>query len=34
MDSDSYELTIEGIPYPFYADEFSHHVQADEERFK
>jgi hypothetical protein len=32
MDSDSYELTIEGIPYPFYADEFPHHVQADEER--
>lgn len=33
MDSDSYELTIEGIPYPFYGDEFPHHVKADEERF-
>ena len=34
MDSDSFELTIEGIPYPFYADEFPHHVKADEDRFK
>jgi hypothetical protein len=34
MDSDSYELTIEGIPYPFYEDEFPHHVKSDEERFK
>ena len=33
MDSDSYELTIEGIPYPFYGDEFPHHVKADDERF-
>jgi hypothetical protein len=34
IDSDSYELTIEGIPYPFYGDEFPHHVRAYEERFK
>ena len=34
MDGDSFELTIEGIPYPFYGDEFPHHVRADEERFK
>jgi hypothetical protein len=33
MDSDSYELTIEGISYPFYGDEFPHHVKADEKRF-
>jgi len=34
MDSDVFELTIEGIPYPFYRDEFPHHVKADQERFK
>lgn len=34
IDSESFELTIEGIPYPFYGDEFPHHVRADEERFK
>ncbi len=33
MDSDSYELTIEGIPYPFYAEEFPTHVRASERRF-
>jgi hypothetical protein len=30
--TDSSEITIEGIPYPFYGDEFPHHVKADEER--
>jgi hypothetical protein len=34
MDWDSFELTIEGIPYPLYGDEFPHHVKAEEERFK
>ena len=34
MESDIFELTIEGIPYPFYGDEFPHHVKADEERFQ
>ena len=34
MDSATYELTIEGIPYPFYGDEFPHHVKEDKERFK
>ena len=32
--TDSSEVTIEGIPYPFYGEEFSHHVKADAERFK
>lgn len=31
MQSDLFELTIEGIPYPFYEDEFPHHVRAYEE---
>jgi hypothetical protein len=34
MESDTFELSIEGIPYPFYGDEFPHHVKADEERFQ
>jgi len=34
MESDIFELTIEGIPYPFYGDEFPHHVKAYEERFE
>lgn len=33
MDSDSFELTIPGIPYPLFAEEFPHHVNADKERF-
>lgn len=27
MDSDEFEILIEGIPYPFYAAEFPHHVK-------
>jgi hypothetical protein len=34
MDSDSYEITIEGIPYSFYGEEFPAHVKENEERFK
>lgn len=34
MNTDPFELTIEGIPYPFYGDEFPHHVKAYEERLK
>lgn len=26
-DEDEYEITIEGIPYPFYEEEFPHHVE-------
>jgi hypothetical protein len=28
MDRDEYEITIEGVAYPFYEEEFSHHVKA------
>jgi hypothetical protein len=34
MDSDVYELTIEGIPYPFFGEQFPHHVKDYEERFQ
>lgn len=27
IDSDGYEITIIGIPYPLYGDEFPHHVE-------
>jgi len=27
-DSDCFEISIEGIPYPFYESEFPHHVKA------
>jgi hypothetical protein len=32
MDSESFELTIEQIPYPFYGDEFPDHVKDYENR--
>ncbi len=28
MDSDIFEINIEGIPYPFYEEEFPQHVKA------
>lgn len=28
MDSDEFEISLEGIPYPFYEEEFPHHVDA------
>jgi hypothetical protein len=34
MDSDVYELTIEGIPHPFFGEQFPHHVKDYEERFQ
>ena len=34
MDSDIFEITIIGIPYPFYEEEFPHHVKAYNEMFK
>lgn len=27
MDSDMYEISIEAIPYPFYEEQFPHHVK-------
>lgn len=34
MDSDEFEISIEGIPYPFYEEEFPHHVKEYNEMFK
>jgi len=34
MDSDFFEVTIFGIPYPFYEEEFPHHVESYGDRFK
>lgn len=28
MDPDGYEINIIGIPYPFYREEFPHHIKA------
>ncbi|MEP6668169.1 MAG: hypothetical protein ABJF10_03400 [Chthoniobacter sp.] len=33
-DDGGYEITILGVPYPFYAEEFPHHCKAYEEQFK
>jgi hypothetical protein len=33
FDDDGYEITILGVPYPFYEEEFPHHAKAYEERF-
>ena len=27
MDSEGFEISVEGIPYPFYEEEFPHHVK-------
>jgi len=34
MDSDCFEVTIWGVPYPFFAEEFPHHMRAYEDQFK
>jgi len=34
MDSDGFVVTVFGISYPFYEDEFPHHVKAYIELFK
>ena len=34
MDEDVWEIHIVGIPYPFYEEEFPHHVRDYQERFK
>lgn len=34
MDSEGFEILIEGITYPFYEEEFPHHVRAYNELFK
>jgi hypothetical protein len=34
MDSDGFEITLEGVPYPFYEEEFPHHVIVYKNMFK
>lgn len=34
MDSEGFEISIEGIAYPFYEEEFPHHVKAYNGMFK
>jgi len=34
MDSDVYELTIEGIPHPYFGEQFPHHLKDYDERFQ
>ena len=31
---DGYEITILGVPYPFYAEEFLHHCEAYDRQFQ
>jgi len=33
MDSDEYLISIEGISYPFYEQEFSHHFKSYQQKF-
>ncbi len=33
MDNDVFDITVLGIPYPFYEEEFPHHVKAYNEMF-
>lgn len=34
MDSDVFEITISGVSYPFFEEEFPHHVKAYNDQFK
>ncbi|WP_452596708.1 hypothetical protein [Pontimicrobium sp. MEBiC01747] len=34
MDNEEYEISVFGIPYPFYKEEFPHHVEHYENMFK
>lgn len=34
LDSDSFEIHIIGIPYPFYGEEFPHHRKAYNDQFR
>lgn len=34
MDGDEFEITIEGVAYPFFEDEFPHHVKKYNDQFK
>lgn len=34
LDKEGFEITILGIPYPFFEDEFPHHVKAYKDLYK
>ena len=34
MDSDEFEISLEGVPFPFYEEEFLHHLKAFDNHFK
>lgn len=34
MDGEDFDITIQGIPYPFYEEEFPHHVATHNDQFK
>ncbi|KEO71852.1 hypothetical protein [Anditalea andensis] len=34
MDGDEFEITLEGVAYPFFEEEFPHHVTAYNDQFK
>lgn len=34
MDSDVFEITILGVSYPFFEEEFPHHIKAYNDQFK
>ena len=34
MDEEDFEITIEGVAYPFFEEEFPHHVKAYNDQFK
>jgi len=34
MDGEGYQITIEGIGYPLYQEEFPHHIKEYNEKFK
>ena len=33
MDGDTFEITLEGVAYPFFEEEFPHHVKAYNDHF-
>jgi hypothetical protein len=34
MDSEGFQISILGVPYPFFEEEFPHHVKEYKDRFK
>ncbi|GGH27563.1 hypothetical protein FAZ19_19080 [Sphingobacterium alkalisoli] len=34
MDNDIFQVTISGVSYPFYEEEFPHHLKAYQDQFK